>query len=369
MDAHPEEKDSLEHSTIRGTAMLKNEERKPFGATGLLIPPIVFGTSAIGNLYRQMSPACALKIVEQWFKHLPTPVAIDSAGKYGAGLALERIGSALAELGVKPEAVVVSNKLGWRRVPLTESEPTFEPGIWAGLEHDAVQTISRDGVVDCWREGNALLGHGYRTALVSVHDPDEYLAAARDNDERRARYDHLLEAYQALGELKARGSADAVGVGAKDWRVIWELSHDVSFDWVMFAGSYTIYTHPPELMVFFSQLAERGVGIINSAVFNSGFLTGGRFFDYREPDPVHSRELYEWRQRYFGVCDRHGINPAEACVEFALSHPAVSSVALNTSRPERVRKNVETVQKQAPAAFWIEMKEARLLDPDYPYLG
>jgi len=53
----------------------------------------------------------------------------DSAGKYGAGLALEVLGQCLEELNVPPEKVVISNKLAWKRIPLPEgAEPTFEPG-------------------------------------------------------------------------------------------------------------------------------------------------------------------------------------------------------------------------------------------------
>ena len=73
------------------------------------------------------------------FEHLPKPVVIDSAGKYGAGLALEVMGQCMRDLGIPPHDVIISNKLAWLRAPLTTPEPTFEPGAWFGLEHDAVQ--------------------------------------------------------------------------------------------------------------------------------------------------------------------------------------------------------------------------------------
>src|SRR5690606_40256617 len=70
----------------------------------------------------------------------------DSAGKYGAGLSLESLGKCLAQLGTDPSKVIISNKLGWYRVPLETAEPTFEPGVWKGLNYDAVQRISYDGI-------------------------------------------------------------------------------------------------------------------------------------------------------------------------------------------------------------------------------
>ena len=41
------------------------------------------------------------------------------------------------------------------------------------LKHDAVQDISYQGILDCYEQGNTLLGK-YQARLVSVHDPDEY---------------------------------------------------------------------------------------------------------------------------------------------------------------------------------------------------
>ena len=90
-------------------------------------------------------------------------MVFDSAGKYGAGLALQVMGQCLRELGIKPDEVIVSNKLAWLRAPLTTPEPIFEPGAWFGLEHDAVQDISYDGILKCFEQGLELLGGDYQT--------------------------------------------------------------------------------------------------------------------------------------------------------------------------------------------------------------
>ena len=37
---------------------------------------------------------------------------------------------------------MISNKLAWKRAPLLTDEPTFEPGAWVNIKHDAVQDIS-----------------------------------------------------------------------------------------------------------------------------------------------------------------------------------------------------------------------------------
>jgi D-threo-aldose 1-dehydrogenase len=346
-------------------------QHRAFGRTGLRIPAIVFGTSILGNQYQVLPDETKRAIVRGWFEHVAPPVVVDCAGKYGAGLALEVIGRELEALGVDPERILISNKLGWRRAPLVTDEPAFEPGVWAGLAHDARQDVSREGILRCWEEGLALLGERYAPRLVSVHDPDEYLAAAASEPDRRQRWDDILGAYRALEELKRQGKAAGVGVGSKDWRVIRELSDKVDLDWVMLANSLTVHRHPRELLDFLESLARRGVGVVNSAVFHAGFLVGGEFFDYRRitPDAPENRARFEWRERFNRVCRRHAVEPAVACVQFALSPPAVQGVALNSSRPDRIARNVAAVETLLPQAFWLEMKSEGLIEKGYPYLG
>lgn len=333
----------------------------------LSLPPIIFGSSALGNLYEVVPDETKRAIVAQWIEQQDQPV-IDSAGKYGAGLALENIGRLLGELGVDPGAVRISNKLGWKRVPLTSDEPTFEKGAWFGLEHDAEQCISHDGILECYEQGNELLGD-YAADLVSVHDPDEYLAAADSEADAASRYEDVLAAYHALAGLREAGRVSGVGVGSKDWRVIRRLFDDgVPLDWVMLANSFTLLTHPPEVIEFLARLDAAGVTIVNSAVFNAGFLIGGRYFDYQVITPESHPQLFEWRERFMALCEAHGIRPALACCQFALSPPGVVALALNTSNPKRVADNVACVREPVPAAFWQALKDEGLLARDYPYL-
>ncbi len=344
---------------------------RTLGRNGPVVPPIVFGTSALGNLYAAHSPEKKLAVLREIFRDPQGPVVLDSAGKYGAGLALETIGRGLRALGVPPGRVILSNKLGWLRVALRGEEPSFEPGIWFGLEHDAEQAAGYEGILRCWEQGCALLGPPYRPALVSVHDPDELLARAATPAERERAWHELLEGYRALDELKRRGEVGFVGVGAKDWTVIRALVDAVPLDWVMLACSYTVLRHPPEVVSFVDRLREAGIGVVNSAVFHAGFLTGGEYFDYRRVDPASAadRSLVSWRERFHAICRAHDVSPAAACVSFALSHPGVASVALNTSRPEQVRANVALGETRPPARFWSALKDAGLVRRDYPHVG
>ena len=345
-------------------------DNRELGKTGLICPPIIYGTSYLGNLYRELNHEEKSAIMNGWFNYSKGPVMIDSAGKYGAGLALETIGAGLREMGISSNNITISNKLGWYRVPLKTPEPTFEPGAWVNIKHDAVQKISYRGILECWEQGCELLGGDYIPQLVSVHDPDEYLFAATSEKDKEKRLQDIKDAYSALFELKEKGEVAAVGIGSKDWLTIQELYDETKFDWVMIANSFTLYHHPKSIVDFLKKLAIDGVGVINSAIFNAGFLTGGAYFDYRIVDENSDgdKPLFEWREKFFDVCEKYAVKPAMACLRFAVSAPEINAVALNTSKLTSMKTNWEWLETELPADFWNELKSMKLIDSEYQYL-
>lgn len=345
-------------------------DHKELGNTGIHIPPIIFGTSALGNLYVALTENTKSDIIRECIRYVKKPVVFDCAGKYGAGLALEMLGKCLQKLHLQPDDVIISNKLGWMRTPLITPGPTFEKDVWKNLNHDVIQMISYEGIIKCWEQGNELLGGIFKPQMVSVHDPDEYVNQAKNDKERDRLFEDILGAYHALSDLKKQWKIKAIGIGAKNWRIIEKLSQYIDFDWVMFANSMTLFRHPKELTVFMSDLHNKGIAIINSAVFNAGFLVGGNYFDYQLVDRNHAENIpiFRWRESFFRLCEEYSITPSHACIRFGISHPAVTAVALNTSNPKHVRRNVEEVQNDVPVEFYRAMKKMGLIEVDYPFV-
>lgn len=297
-------------------------------------------------------------------ENAPGGVAVfDTAGKYGAGLALESLGKCLKELNVPAHNVIISNKLAWYQTELKTAEPTFEPGVWKELKNDAVQKIGYEGILECFEQGNELLGD-YDSHMVSIHDPDEYLNAADSQADEAKRFQDILDAYKALFELKASGKATSVGVGAKNWKVIQRITQHVPLDWVMIANSLTLKSHPPDLLEFINELYTKNITVINSAVFNGGFLVGSDYYNYSlvDKNSVEGKALYDWRNNFFKLCEEYGIKPAEACFNFGYSIPGVDSVALSTTDAHKVAGNVAMATSEIPAAFWDAMVREGLLE-------
>jgi D-threo-aldose 1-dehydrogenase len=115
------------------------------------------------------------------------------------------------------------------------------------------------------------------------------------------------------------------------------------------------------------ELEEKGVTIINSAVFHSGFLTGGNYFDYKlvETGTPENDALYRWRDDFFAVCKAYKVKPATACVQFALHAPGVKSIALSTTHVNRIKENMDMANAHIPIEFWDALKVKGLIKVDF----
>ena len=137
-------------------------------------------------------------------------------------------------------------------------------------------------------------------------------------------------------------------------------------DWVTLAGGCTLMRHSREMLAFMGELAQRQIPLLLGGVFDGGFPVGGNRLDGRvlSTDDPADRSLFAWRKAFVALCDGHGVSPAHACIQFALSAPGVVAVLLDSSYPDRVVENVNSVIERVPDKFWASMKEEGLLGAD-----
>jgi D-threo-aldose 1-dehydrogenase len=332
------------------------------GNCGVEVPNVVFGSTSLGNLFVALNDSQKRELVRAWIASQGVPIAIDIAGKYGAGMALEILARELSAANIAPSDVIINNKLGWRRVPLVGSKQSFEPDAWFDLTHDAMLDMGYDGMWRCWEQGCQLLGK-YAPALTAIHDPDEYLKEAADDADRERRLDEIVESHRALSDIKRQGLARAIGIAAKDWRCVAELTLRCEFDWVMLANSFTIMNHPPELIAMLDRLQSNGVGVINSALFQGGFVVGGDLYDYRKlTESPQDRSRLQWRDKFWKLCKQFAVTPFAAAAEFGRAHPAIQAIALSTSQPARVPEMVTAGAVKLDKRFWQAAFEQQLVE-------
>jgi D-threo-aldose 1-dehydrogenase len=295
-------------------------QRRALGMSGIDVPPIMFGSAALAalaNVPRVVPEQRKLAICGEWFRNVEPPVFIDAAWEQGDGMALEVLGRMLRRLDVAPDEVAVH------------------------------LTLDSDRIDDCWNKSRLLLGSEYQPMLVSVFNADD-------------------TAWRAISQRKSAGAVRGAGIATSDLRTVDRLSPQP--DWVLLTSGFSLMRHGSDLVNRMAELARERFPIIVSRLFDSGFLVGGNCLDGRvvSIDDPANRSLLAWRTSFVALCHGHGVRPAHACIQFALSGPGVAALLVHSSYPERVAANIDSVLQKVPGTFWASMKEEGLLAADYP---
>jgi D-threo-aldose 1-dehydrogenase len=306
----------------------------------LAVTELGFGGAPLGNLYQEIPEAEARLAVEAaWDDGVRY---YDTAPHYGLGLSERRLGAALA--GQRRDDYVLSTKVG--RVLRPNPAPTgsdLRAGGFA-VPDDLLRRFdfSRDGVLRSLESSLDRLGVS-RVDIVYVHDPDEHVDQA------------IAEAIPALAELRDQGVIGAVGVGMNQWQAPLRMVRETDLDVVMLAGRWTLLDRSGTPLL--TACAERGVGLVAAAPYNSGLLARDwpardAHFNYGRP----SADILARARTLAGICERHGTRLPAAALQFPLRHPAVTSVVAGMQTAAEVRSAVRQLAEPVPGAAWAELE-------------
>ncbi len=303
------------------------------GASGLVVPAIGFGTSALGN----MPDTYGYAVDEERARATVRAVLaqpdgfLDSSRNYGMGRSEERIGQVVRELGGWPEGRVLSTKLDRDM----ESNLLDGPRAWRSIEA-SLKALGRD-----------------RVEILHLHDP-EYASDIRDV----AGPDGALA---ALTRMKEQGLAAAVGIAAGRIDVMMPLMRDWDIDAIITHNRYTLVNRNAEPMI---ELAEaRGIAVLNAAPYGSGALAKGL--------AVYGRYAYQDNRPETGavarieeICARHGIAPGAAALQFSLRDDRIAATICGVSKPERVAQTLEWAATPIPEVVWRELAAVEFATDD-----
>ncbi len=329
--------------------------------TDILPGTLGFGTAPLGNMFRDIPDDEARATVEAaWDDGIRY---FDTAPLYGAGLAELRLGEALAE---RPRAdYVISTKVG--RLILDEKEDV-----------SARDQGEKGGLFAYGRDNRVVNDYSYDATLRSIEDSLERLKTDRIDiawvhDVAQDFYgDSWLEkfesartgAFRALDRLRDEGTIKGWGLGVNRVEAI-ELLLDLDEpkpNGCLLAGRYTLLDHDRALQRLMPQAAEQGVGIVAGGPYSSGALVGGPNFEYA-PAP---QAILEKVARIKAIADRHGVSMKAAGLQFSLANPAVAAVIPGASRPSRIAEDRAALEETVPAAFWRDLRDAKLVHPEAP---
>jgi D-threo-aldose 1-dehydrogenase len=311
---------------------------------GLRLTELGFGGAQIGNLYRATTDEEAVQAVQAaWDAGVRY---FDTAPHYGLGLSERRLGEAL---GAYPrDEFVVSTKVGRLLDPTgSASEPDPE-GFAVPATHRRVRDYSRDGVLRSIEGSLERLGLD-RIDLVLIHDPDEHAREA------------LEGAAPALSQLRSEGVIRGYGAGMNQSPMLTRFVRETDVDAVMLAGKYTLLDQGAAHDLLPAAL-ERGVGVINAGIFNSGLLSRpqpelGANYQYASAPT----DVVERATQISLVCEQFGVDLPTAAAAFAGRHPAVVSVVVGLRTPGQVHDLVARWERTVPAELWAALTERGLL--------
>lgn len=313
--------------------------RRRLGRTGLAVTELSFGGAPIGNLYTSLDDETALATVDAaWQCGIRY---FDTAPHYGLGLSERRLGAALA--GRQRGEFAVSTKVGRLLVPNTHpSGSDLAAGFDVPDDLIRVFDFSRDGVLRSLEASLRRLGMDH-VDVVLVHDPDEQLDRA------------IAEAIPALVELREQGVIRAVGAGMNHWQPLRRIVAQSDVDAVMIAGRWTLADRSAAPLL--DACAERGVGVLGAAAYNSGLLArpwpaDDARFDYA---PASAERLAQARA-YADVCRAHGTALPHAALQFPLRHSVVTSVVVGMRSPAEAETNALRLAEAVPDAAWAQLE-------------
>ena len=275
--------------------------------------------------------------------------SFDTAPHYGLGLSERRLGAFLA---TKPrDEFVLSTKVGRLLID--------NPGGGGGYDYEnafavpddlkRVWDFSADGVRRSLEDSLVRLGLD-RVDVLYLHDPDEFdLESA------------IADGVPAAAALRDEGLVRAVGVGSKSVDALLAGLRTDALDLLMIAGRYTLLEQPA-LEDVIPEAAERGIGIVNAAVFNSGLLarsvpdTSSHYEYGTAPSAVLERA-----RAIAAVCTEHDVELPAAALQYTLRNPAVRTVVAGAASAAQLQQTVERMGATIPEALWTDLRDRDLI--------
>ncbi|SFK09198.1 D-threo-aldose 1-dehydrogenase [Halobacillus dabanensis] len=312
------------------------------------------GTAPLGNMFRDVPEEEARETLQTaWNQGVRY---FDTAPFYGAGLAEMRVGDVLSQYN--RDDYVLSTKVGRY---MTEETERNEEGLFEhGRNNKVITDYSEEATKRSIEQSLDRLKTD-RLDMVFVHDvsPDFH------GDEWTAKFEEARKgAFRVLSRLREEGVIRSWGLGVNTTEPI-ELAMELEEtrpDVCLSATQYTLIQHDKALQRMMVKAEEKDVDIVVGSPYNSGVLLGGDHFNYEKAGDdiiTHVNQLKEIGQKY-------NVPLKAAALQFSTAHPAVKSVIPGSTRPDRIKEDLEMIQRDIPKEFWEELVSKGFVSSEAP---
>jgi len=295
---------------------------RPIGNTGLTVPPICFGTSALGNMPDTYGYAVDEERARETVRAMfDGPVKfLDTSRNYGFGRSEQRIGEVIRERGGLPQGVVISTKLD------RDMETNRFDGARARASlEQSLEALGLD-----------------RLQLVHLHDPEHCVSL----DEIVSPDGTVTE----LFKMKEEGLVQAVGLAAGKVEVMIPILKDWDFDALISHNRFTLVNRNAVEMIDIA--VGRNVAVLNAAPYASGVFAKGSAdyprYAYQEASDAMLAPVRAVEE----VCAQHGVPLGAAALQFSMRDPRIASTICGISKPERIQQTLDWASYAIPDAAW-----------------
>ncbi len=274
-------------------------ETRDLGRTGIKLPVVSFGASSLGQEFRQIDMAEALRAV-----HVALDVGmnfIDTSPFYGRGMSEVMLGMALRD--IPRDQYILGTKLGrYDKDHFDFSAKRVAESVDVSLHRMGVDHLD----------------------ICLCHDI-EFVDMAQIVD----------ETLPALRQAQQQGKVRFVGISGYPMHIFKYVLERTDLDVVLSYNHYTLQnTMFGDLVPF---LKEKGVGIMNAAPFSARLLTNAPLPPWhRAPDDVRSVA-----RQAADHCDAAGVDIAQLALQFSIANPDMTTCVTGSANPERVKQWAE----------------------------
>ncbi len=298
--------------------------RKPFGQTGLSVPPIAVGCAPIGNV----PEAFGYGVTEEDARAtihaaLDSPIPyIDTAALYGDGESKRRVGLVLRERGGLPANAFLQTKQG--RNPKNDD-------------------YSGDTVKRRMERSLELLGVD-RIEVVYLHDQE---------------WTTFADAFapggpvEVLQQFRDQGVIGHLGVAGGPIPVQMQYIETGAFDAVIHHNRYTLLNRSAEPLI--DAAVARGMAVLNAAPYGSGMLVKGPDAYPRYAYQQAPAEMIDRVRQFAGIADRHGVPLPAVALQFSTRDSRMTATIVGMSRPDRITETIRYLTTPIPEELWEEI--------------
>ena len=295
------------------------------GKTGLEIPKICFGTSGLGDMPDTYGYGVGEERAKATIRAVLDGPAkfLDASRNYGMGRSEARIGAVIRERGGLLKGAILSTKLD-----RDMETGRFDSSRARRSVEESLEALNLD-----------------RVHILHLHDPEH----ARSLDEIAGKGGAIAELFR----MKEEGLCDAVGLAAGRVDIMMPMLKDWDFDALITHNRFTLANRNAEAMIDFAH--AKGIAVMNAAPYAGGVLAKGssdyRRYVYQEASAATLDPI----RRIEAVCERHGVPPGAAALQFSMRDTRIASTVCGVTKPERVKETLAWAAYPIPDAMWAEL--------------